>query len=153
MNGASQTPIQSESGEENSSLPSKSSLGMIPLRARLLASIPAAIVMVAIFCASSLHGDEAVLPDFVMSDKLAHFCIYSLLGITLSMRSRWMQALSEKAPVFEAKWLWLLGWLFGLSDEFHQIFVPGRQAGMDDWIADALGVLFGWYMMRLPKKT
>lgn len=29
--------------------------------------------------------------------------------------------------------------LVGAADEFHQTFLPGRVAGVDDWIADAVG--------------
>lgn len=29
--------------------------------------------------------------------------------------------------------------LYGISDEWHQSFVPGREASVADWIADTLG--------------
>ena len=33
----------------------------------------------------------------------------------------------------------LLASLYGLSDEFHQSFVPGRDVDLFDWVADTLG--------------
>jgi VanZ family protein len=33
--------------------------------------------------------------------------------------------------------------LYGVSDEFHQWFVPGRTAALDDLIADAVGACVG----------
>jgi VanZ family protein len=33
-----------------------------------------------------------------------------------------------------------IGVLYGMSDEFHQLFVPGRSANIPDLVADALGV-------------
>ncbi|WP_426991116.1 VanZ family protein [Methylomonas sp. MED-D] len=29
--------------------------------------------------------------------------------------------------------------LYGISDEWHQSFVPGREPGVGDWLADSLG--------------
>lgn len=98
--------------------------------------------MAAIFTASSLPSQEVPLPDFFASDKVAHVSIYALLGITLRWRFR-LRACRDKG------WDWqtlAIGWAFGLSDEMHQVFVPGRMAGPDDWLADALGVLLGWWV-------
>ena len=36
----------------------------------------------------------------------------------------------------------LLGSLYGVSDEFHQMFVPHRTASLMDWVADFTGILF-----------
>jgi VanZ family protein len=105
-------------------------------------------VMVVIFSASSLSGDEVQLPDFAMSDKVAHFCVYSLLGMALSLRPRWMAYFGGVTNPPQQPWNWLVGWAFALSDEVHQIFVPGRHAGWEDGLADALGVLFGWWLLR-----
>jgi VanZ family protein len=104
------------------------------LKTRFITWLPALVVMATIFTASSLHGEEVPLPDFFGSDKVAHLSIYALLGFALSWRDN-RRSLKN--------WDWqglILGWLYGASDEIHQIFVPGRRAGMDDWIADAMGI-------------
>lgn len=52
----------------------------------------------------------------------------------------------------------LIGAIYGLSDEWHQSFVPGRDCSVYDVAADALGVLsavvtfkmvrYGWRRLR-----
>jgi VanZ family protein len=37
----------------------------------------------------------------------------------------------------------LLSALYGVSDEFHQSFIPGRFATVEDVVADSLGACFG----------
>jgi VanZ family protein len=33
--------------------------------------------------------------------------------------------------------------VYGVSDEFHQRFVPGRNASIEDWVADVAGAAVG----------
>lgn len=40
--------------------------------------------------------------------------------------------------------LLLVGALYGLSDEWHQMYVPGRFADLGDWIADLAGLALGY---------
>ena len=84
----------------------------------------------------SLSGTQSPpTPGFIPSfDKLAHFCVYGLLGTLLfrlvplaSMIGR-----SALAVIFAVS-------LFGLSDEFHQSYTPGRSVEIADWVADSLG--------------
>ncbi len=37
--------------------------------------------------------------------------------------------------------------LYGLSDEYHQSFVPGRTATLWDWLVDLLGALVAWFII------
>lgn len=37
----------------------------------------------------------------------------------------------------------ILAIMVGALDEIHQIYLPGRSAGFDDFMADAVGVLLG----------
>ncbi len=43
----------------------------------------------------------------------------------------------------------LIGGLYALSDEFHQSFVPGRNAELLDLAFDILGVVLGFYMAKM----
>lgn len=71
-------------------------------------------------------------PDVAHFDKAAHFGAYLVLGLLLAFaadRSGWP--------------LWIaipLGLAYGMADEVHQMFVPGRSPSVADWIADAAGV-------------
>jgi VanZ family protein len=38
---------------------------------------------------------------------------------------------------------WLLAAAFGATDEWHQMYVPGRFPELRDWVADAAGALAG----------
>lgn len=80
--------------------------------------------------------------------KLAHMTVY---GILLWL---WWRAIS---PQREASWRYLvaalaLTVLYGISDEIHQLFVPGRHARLADVLFDTGGGLvmilllrqFGW---------
>ncbi|MGC8876262.1 VanZ family protein [Thermus sp.] len=64
-------------------------------------------------------------------DKLAHFLAYALLG------ALWRRGLSRFALAF------LLSALYGVVDEWHQSFVPGREAFGLDLVADFLGAYLG----------
>jgi len=43
----------------------------------------------------------------------------------------------------------LIGILYGISDEIHQFFVPGRYSTLLDVVADSLGVLVGVQLAKL----
>ncbi|MBC7365904.1 MAG: VanZ family protein [Undibacterium sp.] len=62
-------------------------------------------------------------------DKVVHFSVYGLMG-TLVVR-----ALGRR------RWGWAVAIvsLFGVSDEVHQYFTPGRSMEFADWVADTLG--------------
>ena len=44
----------------------------------------------------------------------------------------------------------LLGALYGLTDEWHQSFVPGREVSALDWLADLCGVTLGYLAASAP---
>jgi VanZ family protein len=37
----------------------------------------------------------------------------------------------------------IIGAGYGALDEWHQSFVPGRDANLGDWMADVVGVMLG----------
>lgn len=71
----------------------------------------------------------------VGSDKVAHFFEYAVLA-GLIVRAL---AGSTLATPRTAAFAWLAASLYGLSDEWHQSFVPGRHASARDAVADCLG--------------
>ena len=122
--------------------------------ARVLSWLPAAAVMALIFLLSSIPGDELPLPDFRFSDKLAHFLAYSVLGALIGWRHSLRARLGGR-PAEDRPGAWfpdtsgaLVGILFGLSDEIHQLFVPLRLFAWSDFAADGLGVLAGLRIAR-----
>lgn len=70
--------------------------------------------------------------------KLSHFTEYAVLGGLGYLA--FMLGLQQ--PQQRALWLALVcSTLYALTDEFHQVFVPGRQAMLTDVLIDALGAL------------
>lgn len=61
-------------------------------------------------------------------DKVAHFGVYGILGITAFIA--WPKSPLKAIAVCVA---------YGLSDEIHQMFIPGRSCDPWDWLADSLG--------------
>ncbi len=74
-------------------------------------------------------------------DYLAHGVAYAVLG------GLYVRALAG-GQLATARWslVWpavVLAALYGLSDEFHQSFIPGRLASVSDLVADTVGALAG----------
>ena len=102
-----------------------------------------------IFYLSSQPGtDKPML--FFGQDKLFHFIAFGTLGFLA------MGAAKETAQGYSPRQVWLtitLVAVYGILDEFHQHFVPGRVADFYDVIADMVGGMFGaWVMYYLLKK-
>ena len=102
---------------------------------RLVRWVPALIVMGVIFWVSSTPGSN--LPDFGVFENLVetggHFLGYVLLA------QAYLFAIGSQGT---RSW-WIAGFLailYGISDEIHQSFVPGRDASIIDLGVDALGI-------------
>lgn len=96
----------------------------------ILAASGALAWMGAIFGLSSLPG-SAVPGRF---GTLAHFVMYAVLGALYLIalptpRQRWRAVIVAVA----------LASLYGVTDEFHQSFVPGRTPDVVDWLVDTAG--------------
>ncbi len=81
--------------------------------------------------------------------KLAHFSLYTLVGI-LSM------SLMSTYKIKQIKRIGFslgIGVLYAISDEFHQSFVPGRGPMVSDVFIDTFGVVFGMLIILLIIKT
>jgi VanZ family protein len=94
--------------------------------------------MAATFAAS--HRSAIPIP-FGAPDYVAHALGYAGLGALL-VRALAGGPLGSMTPslILPAA---LMGALYGLSDEFHQSFIPGRFASGGDLAADAIGSLVG----------
>ena len=111
---------------------------------------PVVAYMAVIFSVSSMA--QAPLPA-QMSDKVAHTLGYALLGLLAT------RAVNDSAGTPMRAWHLLLALAitvaYGMSDEFHQSFVPGRDADIHDVYADAIGGLLGaaaWWACDILRK-
>lgn len=100
--------------------------------------------MTVVYHFSSLPGSD--VPGKYGS--LAHFLEYAILGALM-----WF-ALSSSSVGFSAIALAVLAAsLYGITDEFHQHFVPGRVPDIADWGVDTIGALAGAFVSaRLMQK-
>jgi len=99
---------------------------------RRVAVVLAVAWMGLIFGLSSVHGSD-VPGDF---STLAHFGVYAVLG------GLYLYALPRGIrPWHAAALAVLLASLYGITDEFHQSFVPGRVPDVADWLVDTAGAL------------
>ena len=99
---------------------------------------PVILMCLVIFVLSSIPGNYYPKVDFKFSDKIVHIILYSALSSAfyISIRKQNKVGLfSEHAFIFSI----VLSALYGISDEFHQYFVPNRSCDVYDMIANTIG--------------
>ena len=83
-------------------------------------------------------------------DKLQHVLAYAVLGVAIGL---WASpAFWKRRPVIALLLTTLAGAAYGIIDEMHQYFVPGRNSTVWDALADALGAFLGALAMMLFMK-
>ncbi len=99
--------------------------------------IPVTIVMGIIFFLSHQPGDALDLPEYDHLDKVLHVGIYTILGLTAGyvVPGRLWSA----HRLLTAAGVILLCFLYGIIDEYHQSFIPGRYPSWQDALADLVG--------------
>ncbi len=87
-------------------------------------------------------SDQPSLPVpmlFPHQDKVHHGVAYFIMGL-LAVRSF---NFFIRNPVLLALMSLFFCSVYGGFDEWHQSFVPGRDADVADWVADTVGAAFG----------
>ncbi|MEO0323058.1 MAG: VanZ family protein [Myxococcota bacterium] len=117
-------------------------------RARLVAWAPVVAYMALIVALSSFHIDTGAMGSWPHKDKLAHLVEYAGLALLTVRASRltW----PTRPPARVAAFAVMLTASFGLTDELHQAFVPGRTADAWDLFADVLGAVLGVGLFFAP---
>ncbi len=116
--------------------------------------LPPAVYAAVIFWLSGrpVADEVALLPDWLHSDKLQHGLAYAGLAALLVRAmagGHWRGMTTRRTMVAVA-----LAIVYGVSDEWHQSFVPERSADAADVLADAIGasvggaVVFAWGIIR-----
>ena len=82
-----------------------------------------------VFLAADKASQIPLLPE--LNDKFVHFCYYGTMAALLAhgLGSRWLWVSLAAVPIV------------GALDEWHQLYVPGRDASVYDWVADVVGTL------------
>lgn len=100
-----------------------------------------------IFCVSSIPDVTTPLPE-AHFDKFLHIFEYLPFGFLVA------RAIGSTGSVVSGKKLWILvvlaTLLYGMSDEYHQSFVPGRDFELFDIVVDTIGGAIGGavYLLR-----
>ncbi|MFH1729407.1 MAG: VanZ family protein [Pseudomonadota bacterium] len=93
-----------------------------------------------IFYLSSLERPPVPF-EFWNADKLYHFIEYAVFSFLL------VRALRFSFPNIRLpQYTILITTLYGISDEVHQFFVPGRYFSIVDMVFDAIGGVLGVYI-------
>ncbi|MFC1708692.1 VanZ family protein [Candidatus Omnitrophota bacterium] len=102
--------------------------------------LPVLLYALLIFGISSVPGQE--LPKtMILPDYLLHFLEYLPFGFLVCRAIKnTKESFSAKKIIFFSI---LLVALYAASDEFHQMFVPGRFASLSDLLCDGLGATIG----------
>ena len=71
--------------------------------------------------------------------KFAHFTIYAIGGFLIMIYVNAYNIKETKKILYS----WGVGSFYALTDEIHQIFIPGRAGEITDVILDSIGILTG----------
>lgn len=94
-------------------------------------------------------SSKPVLPMgmlFSWQDKVMHMLFYGVLAFFFAFAlGTWQRGLSRK----QVAGVTVLACLYGILDEFHQTFVPGRSPSFGDITADTIGALLAASILRM----
>ncbi len=124
---------------------------------KIILRLPALITMGISWYLSSGTLETVQLPS--VSDKLIHLVCFAGLGFFWTWwfkKEAWLQR-----PVRHILLVTLIVAAYGMVDEIHQYFVPGRHASILDWVADLIGGFLGgisglagaWLLQKMNAKN
>lgn len=124
---------------------------------KIILRLPALIIMGISWYLSSGTLETVQLPS--VSDKLIHLVCFAGLGFFWTWwfkKEYWLQS-----PLKQILYVTLIVAAYGLVDEIHQYFVPGRYASILDWVADLVGGFLGgisgvvgaWLLQKINAKN
>ena len=131
------------------------------LKIFLVRWLPMMIMMGLIFLSSADYNPYRWLPDawFDHSSSggvtredvghLGHYVEFTLLGLTVLRAVAWDQDLTIRLIVFSTAFCVI----YAFTDEFHQLFVPGRAFQVQDLLIDSGGVFTGMLLKYIYNRT
>jgi VanZ family protein len=107
---------------------------------RILLRIPGPLITLCSIYFSSL-STVPMPPGLSISDKLVHLVCFAGLAGGWTF---WFSPESWRSRRLRNLLVCIAGVaLYGILDEFHQSFVPGREVSLYDWFADVAGAVLG----------
>ncbi len=94
-------------------------------------------------------SNETIAFLSVFIRKVAHFCVYAVLGVSTYMLVVTNFGKNGKKAIFTAL---IVCALYAVTDEVHQLFIEGRSGSGKDVLLDSAGALFGISFIHTAKK-
>ena len=113
-----------------------------------LIRLPAILLTIISWIVSSRTNIE--MPGFAYSDKFVHLVSFGALAFCWSLWfsfDKWCEK-----PLKHLFFVILIVSGYGIIDELHQSFVPGRFPSFFDWTADTLGAILGGLLCLILAK-
>ncbi len=112
---------------------------------------PVLLQMGLIFFLSAQPKGSPVLEEFPVPAGVGHFIGYAILGLLLyrAFNGGLNSSLSWNRQA--ALKTLLVGVAYAISDEVHQLFVPGRHFSLADLVIDTIAILFILICFRVIK--
>ncbi|MBI5682492.1 MAG: VanZ family protein [Deltaproteobacteria bacterium] len=106
--------------------------------------LPVMVYMAFIYYLSSVPYVDLPIPDIWNIDKVIHFSEYAFLSLL------WARAINATQKDYKRFVIvaFLITFLYGISDEIHQFFVPNRFFDPFDIAADGLGAWAGIWLYK-----
>ena len=105
--------------------------------------IPALIIFGIGFYLSS-QSSITKIPVFPHADKIVHLICFAGLAFWVAFGCN-LTGKSKKEIILPT----IIVSLYGIIDEIHQSFTPGRSSTVSDWIADTIGAILGSFAFFL----
>lgn len=115
--------------------------------------LPLLLYCTFIFIQSAFPSPES-MPEIPHMDKVNHFIAYAIMGILFFRAYRTLRLRNNTILLIILSIL--SSTFYGLTDEFHQFFVPERHMDMMDLLADAVGScigVVGYYRVKAARMT
>jgi len=111
--------------------------------------LPVIIQMGLIFFFSAQPKGSPVLETFPLPAGIGHMAGYALLAVLL------YRAVNGSFVGWNwraVSYAFLLALIYAVSDEIHQVFVPGRNASVIDVIIDMVGAMIGLALVKIAQR-
>lgn len=106
-----------------------------------MVALLALLIIVGLFIGGAQPAAVNLIPE--PWDKLAHGIVFAMLAWAIGLASGLTGWLRLVVSILGAL-------LVGMVDEWHQLYLPGRQAGWSDLAADLVGSLVGTALLAIP---
>jgi VanZ family protein len=108
------------------------------------------VYWVILFIATSYPSSN--IPTFGVGDKVEHMSAFFILGVLLNL-TLIFQNKYPKLKVKNSLYTLLIGSCYGIFDELHQLFIPGRDCDFFDFTADFSGLVLAVIFIILLLKV